>query len=242
MKMEERLIAKAVSENLPRQETKHTPESETPEEVPLPTSEHDEAFASLASGIQMREEQRLHDREQELIRLIIRNGEQIIGNIFDENGKNVSCTVTEYIDASLRQDDLSLSATIHQTILKLALEHIHEEGFVAERFFLNYPDPSISSLAFDLGTDKEQLSRMHLKEQSGFTGEKGNTLLSEVEHIVADYKIEIVKTELKAVIREMQDPELIRDKERYLAVMTRYKDIKEVEKKLSHTQGGRVIS
>ena len=242
MKMEERLIAKAVSENLPRQEARHIPESETPEEVPLPTSEHDEAFASLASGIQMREEQRLHDREQELIRLIIRNGEQIIGNIFDENGKNVSCTVTEYIDASLRQDELSLSATIHQTILKLALEHIHEEGFVAERFFLNYPDPSISSLAFDLGTDKEQLSRMHLKEQSGFTGEKDNTLLSEVEHIVADYKIEIVKTELKAVIREMQDPELIRDKERYLAVMTRYKDIKEVEKKLSHTQGGRVIS
>ena len=208
MKMEERLIAKAVSENLPRQEARHIPESETPEEVPLPTSEHDEAFASLASGIQMREEQRLHDREQELIRLIIRNGEQIIGNIFDENGKNVSCTVTEYIEASLRQDDLSLSATIHQTILKLALEHIHEEGFVAERFFLNYPDPSISSLAFDLGTDKEQLSRMHLKEQSGFTGEKDNTLLSEVEHIVADYKIEIVKTELKAVIREMQDPEL----------------------------------
>ena len=159
----------------------------------------------------------------------------------DENGKEVPCTVTEYIDASLRQDDLVLSTPVHRTILGLALEHLHEDGFVAERFFLNYPDPVVSSLAFDLGTDKEQLSRMHLKTQHGFMGEEGNTLPSEVEHIVTDYKIEIVKTELKTVMREMQDPELIRDKERYMSVMTRYKDLKEIEKKLSHAQGGRVI-
>ena len=241
MKMEERLIAKAVSENLPQRDEKHIPASDAPEKAPLPTTEHDEAFASLITGIRVREEQRLHDREQELVRLVIRYGEQIIGSMFDNSGKEVPCTVTEFIDASLRQDDLALSVPIHQTILGVALEHIHEDGFVAERFFLNYPDPVISSLAFDLATDKEQLSRMHKKEQRGFTGDEENTLPSEVEHIVTDYKIEIVKTELKAVIREMQDPELIRDKERYMAVMTRYKDIKEIEKKLSHTQGGRVI-
>ena len=66
------------------------------------------------------------------------------------------------------------------------------------------------------------------------------SLSSLVSHIVTDYKLEIVTQQKRQIMRQLQDPELMRDTQRYLEVMTQYKDIKEIEKKLSQ-QEGRVI-
>lgn len=205
-----------------------------------PPSAETAPYAPLVAGIRNREERRFHDKEEELVRLILRHGEQVVGTMHNDTGEEQSITIIEYIAASLIQDELQLSVPLHKTIAELALQHVHDEGFVAEKFFLNYPDPDINSFAFDMVTDKEQLSRMHQKKQSNYSEPEVN-LAELTNHLLTDYKIEIVNKELKEIMREMQDSELIKDKDRFTAVMTRYKEFKDIEKKLAHQQGGRVM-
>ena len=261
MQMQERLIAAAVAKQLEanyeearkqqererekRQQATAQPSAEPEPQGEMRTEGETEQpvdVAPLVAHIRNRDEKRLQDKETEIIRLVLRHGEQVIGNIPDEAGNLHSITVIEYIAASLAQDNLQFTMPLHQRIIDLALEHIRDEEFVAEKFFLNYPDPDINASTFDLVTEKETLSRMHQTAKCEYTpDDSANTLLSLVEHICADYQLEIIAREKKQLMREMQDPNLIRDPEHYMSVMNRYKEIKEAEKRLSQQQGGRVI-
>ena len=184
-----------------------------------------------------------------MIRLVLRHGELVIGNLPDDDGNLQPFTVVEYIAASLAQDNLPFTFPLYKRIVDLALQHVGDEGFAAEKFFLNYPDPEINALTFDLVTDKEQLSRMHQVVKPTHMPDKAGLhqsalaeyVLSLAEHVVADYQLEIISREKKALMREMLDPNLIRDPEQYASVMNRYKEIKEAERRLSQQQGGRVV-
>ena len=175
------------------------------------------------------------------MRLVIRSGEQVVGTMEDEKGGQVPITVVEYLMASLVQDELDLADPLNKKLLQEALEHVHDEGFTAERYFINYPDPAISGLAFDLASDSESLSRMHQKPSSTTQGQSEYDLATLVEHILTDYKMEIVERQLSQALRETQDPQLIRDPQRFTEVMTRYKELKEIERRLAQQQGGRVM-
>ena len=261
MQIQERIVAQAVTkqvqanyeEQLKQRERRRPvnstgenpqemPQDMMPQDIPLPTNEVPDAVpaevnnAPLLQNINERDSKRLSNKERELIRLILRYGEQVIGNLPDEEGNEQPITVIEYITASLVQDELQLVVPIHKSIAELAIQHVKETGFIAEKFFLNYPDPEINSFTFDLVTDKEQLSRMHQKKDNNDS--LGLSTLA--SHIVTDYKLEIVTQQKRQIMRQLQDPELMRDTQRYLEVMTQYKDIKEIEKKLSQ-QEGRVI-
>ena len=200
--------------------------------------------AELISSINKRDEMRFYQKEMELIRAIVRYGEQKMGDENENENETLRYenegggpeTVIEYIDMALRQDNLTLRNPLLSKVLEQAVAHIHDEGFVAERFFLNHPDQAINSLAFELGTDKEQLSKLHKKQDDDHEAVDELVL-----HLLTDYKLEIVKEQLKAVTRETQDPELMNDMDRYTEVMTRFMKLKEVEKKLSLIGGDRVI-
>ena len=213
-------------------------ETSAPPNLP---SDQLEVLDSLAQGIRKREEQRLLQKERELMRLVIRSGEQVVGTMEDEKGGQVPITVVEYLMASLVQDELDLADPLNKKLLQEALEHVHDEGFTAERYFINYPDPAISGLAFDLASDSESLSRMHQKPSSTTQGQSEYDLATLVEHILTDYKMEIVERQLSQALRETQDPQLIRDPQRFTEVMTRYKELKEIERRLAQQQGGRVM-
>ena len=261
MQIQERIVAQAVTKqvqanyeeqqkqrerrrpvNSTEEHPQEMPQDMMPQDIPLPTNEVPDAVpaevnnAPLLQNINERDSKRLSNKERELIRLILRYGEQVIGNLPDEEGNEQPITVIEYITASLVQDELQLTVPIHKSIAELAIQHVKETGFIAEKFFLNYPDPEINSFTFDLVTDKEQLSRMHQKKDK----DDSLGLSTLASHIVTDYKLEIVTQQKRQIMRQLQDPELMRDTQHYLEVMTQYKDIKEIEKKLSQ-QEGRVI-
>ena len=258
MQMQERLIASAVARQVQtnyeealkqRNHRQNERDNDTPpmptESLPSSVQEGNPApdmvaETALAQSIRDRDQQRLRDKEMELLRLILRHGEQVVGNLPDETGQEHPITVIEYIAASLIQDELSFVVPLHKTIADLALQHVHDQGFQAERFFLNYPDPEINGFTFELVTDKEQLSKMHAKQPGKYT-DKENPLPALTEHILTDYKIEIVNQEARKIMREMQDPDLMKDTKRYLEVMTHYKENKEIQKRLSQQQGGRVM-
>ncbi len=201
----------------------------------------DETNQHLVESIRQREETRLQNKERELIRLILRSGEQVIGTMKDQTGTEHPVNVIEYISASLVEDELAFTTPLYKKILDIALQNVDEEDFIAEKFFLNYPDPEISSLAFDLVTDSEQLSKMYAKQKRKTTSDNDNPLPGMTEHLLTDYKLEIITREKKQVMRQLQDPELSKNQNQMMAVMTHLKEIKEIEKKLSTLQGGRVI-
>ena len=221
-------------------ESPSAPSPDSPTAPPAPDTEAS-PYAPLAKSIRDRDAVRMEKKERELVQLVVRYGEQIVSAIQAPDGTTKDLNVAEYISATLAQDHLSLSHPIYRRILDIAHEAISQQpDFVAERYFLNYPDPAISSLAFDLATDQEQLSRIHKSIPRGYSGE-GDSVPMLVEHIVADYKLEILQQEKRQVMQQLQDSQLITDPKRYLQVMTRFKEIKEIERRFSQQQGGRVM-
>lgn len=196
--------------------------SEIENKTESPTQEDN---TPLLQSISTRDDKILRDKEAELIKLVLRKGEQVIGNIQEEQGTQRAVTVAEYIGASLRQDELTLSTPLFRRILDLTLENIREPGFMVERFFLNHPDAEINSLTFELVSDNQQLSRMHQRKGPATTAETDS--LSELaNHLLRDYKLEILAREKRQVMKQLQDPMLVHQ------ALNRLKEIKETEKLL----------
>lgn len=97
--------------------------------------------------------------EQNIIRALIKFGENILFS--DEKGNTLS--VSQYIFEELENDSIELQKEIHRKIIDEYKNHFTDEGFSAEKYFLNHPEYEISALTADLISDKYILSKIHSK-------------------------------------------------------------------------------
>ncbi len=181
----------------------------------------------------------MESKERELVRAVVRYGEQRL-NIPDGE-KTVSLSVASYISQAMLQDGLQFTNPLYARILAMALDEEQNESFVAERFFLSHPEEPVNALAFDLATDKEQLSKLHEKKASKYDEPKKVIVPELVSHLLTDYKLEIVKQQLDQLMSQLRQPEVMQDKEQYTQLMTRFMQLKDIEKRLSQIRGDRVI-
>ncbi len=181
-----------------------------------------------------------YSKEILLVRVLVRYGEQVMCNVEDEQGKEKPLTVIEFLAGALEEDGLQLRTALHQQMLQEGLQQLKEEGFKAERYFLNHPDPAMSGLAFSLSLDKEQLSKYHSKGQK--IPDDGERLMELVPHLMADFKLAVVEDELSRILKELRNPAILSDKEKYLALMAHYKEVKEIETALARNRGDRVVT
>ena len=172
-----------------------------------------------------------------LAQLIVRYGEKIVCEAEDENGNSVPLSVAEFIFYSLAQDGLTFSNPTAQVILDKAMEHIHDEGFVAEKYFLGHHNPQLSQAAFQLSMDKEELSKYHTRGQQLTTD--GDRLMEVTTHVLADMKISIVRSKINKVMAEMKNPAT--PKEEQLKLLAQYKELKDAEKRLAKECGDKVL-
>lgn len=186
-----------------------------------------------------RKQQHLQKKERELLRAIVRYGEQKLD--VDSDAGPVSVSVIYCISEALRQDGLELQTPIFREMLQLALDNDGQPGFVAERFFLSHPDDKINRMAFELATDKAVLSKLHTQQRSPYDPEPQSIIPELIPHLLTDYKLEIVHQQLDDVMHEMKDPQLLQDKVRYTQTMQRFMQLKDVEKRLSILRGDRVL-
>ncbi len=248
MNLQEALIANAVSKQLSAniEEWRRQREREEKTITPHPTEEIKSEFlptsetTSLVAPKQKVEEQRFQNKELELIRTLMRMGEQDL-EVPSNDGSKILIKVAELIDDILTEDGLKLRNPLYQKILNEAVEHCRENGFVAEKFFLNYPNDQISSLAFDLVTDKEALSKMHEKGQSKYVTVDIRSPYELVIHLLSDYKLEIIKEQENILMKQLISPEVASDAQRYSEVAGKLMKLKEQEKNLSKLRGDRVI-
>lgn len=186
-----------------------------------------------------KENAEFYPKEQLIIRILIRYGEKVMCHIANEEGENVPITVIEYIIDDLKQDELSFHSALHRTILSEAGAHIHDTNFIAERYFLAHPSPEISKFAAELASDRYQLSKYHSKSQHIISDEE--RLFEIVPHLMIDFKSAIIKEELKHILRALQTPETIKDEQKYMEVMKRYKALHEIQGAMAKRQGDRVV-
>jgi len=177
------------------------------------------------------------DKEVEklLIQNIIRYGDQVIFDAVEtEDGEFISLNVAQYIDYDLAADGLSFSNDLYNRILQEALEHSNDKDFKADRYFMQHPDPEVSQLAASLGMDRHLLSKsfeMKVNEM---------TLRQRVQHLILDFRIDIVTQHLKDLQRELKENNG-RDMERVKELMTAYKETQYLRDALAKKLGSDVM-
>lgn len=223
-----------------------TPQPDTPVETQPEakaeeqTAEESIQFLSYIQKGQNGHNMAFYQKELLLVQVLIRYGEHIVCYVEDEQGQEVPFTVVEFIYYALQEDKLNFQVALHQRILDEALEHFREPDFSAQRYFLNHPDQAVSTLAFQLTSDKYQLSKYHTKNQKLVTDE--DRLFDLVRHLMTDFKLAIIDEELKGILNRLRDPLILKDKEAYMKVMKHYMEVKEVESTLAKERGDRVIT
>ena len=173
-----------------------------------------------------KEGQEFYRYERLVIQAIIRYGEKIMCNMEDEEGKEIPVSVIEYVVNDLKEDDLAFHNPMHRRILTEAMTHVHDSGFIAERYFIAHSDPELSSIATELASDRYQLSKFHSKTQKITTDEE--RLFELVPLLMINFKNAIVAAELKHIMYALQDPVNEADDEKCAALMQRYKEMKQI--------------
>ena len=186
-----------------------------------------------------KEGQEFYRYERLVIQAIIRYGEKIMCNMEDEEGKEIPVSVIEYVVNDLKEDDLAFHNPMHRRILTEAMTHVHDSGFIAERYFIAHSDPELSSIATELASDRYQLSKFHSKTQKITTDEE--RLFELVPLLMINFKNAIVAAELKHIMYALQDPSIANDNAQCDAVMQRYKEMKEIQNLMAKRLGDRVV-
>ena len=186
-----------------------------------------------------KEGQEFYKYERLIIQMIVRYGEKVMCNLTDEEGNEVPVTVIEYVINDLKEDELAFHNPLHRRILSEASEHIHDQEFASERFFVAHPDPKISTIATELASDRYQLSKYHSKTQKLVTDEE--RLYEMVPMLMISFKNAIVAEELKHIMYALQDPSIANDNAQCDAVMQRYKEMKEIQNLMAKRLGDRVV-
>ncbi|WP_294629219.1 DNA primase [uncultured Bacteroides sp.] len=186
-----------------------------------------------------KEGQEFYKFERLILQAVVRHGEKVMCNLTDEEGNEIPVTVIEYVVNDLKEDDLAFHNPLHRQMLSEAAAHMHDSGFIAERYFLAHPDPVISKLSVDLINVRYQLSKYHSKSQKIVTDEE--RLYELVPTLMINFKYAIVKEELKHMLQALQDPALAHDNEKCDSLMSRYNDLRAVQNIMAKRLGDRVV-
>ncbi|MDE6216102.1 DNA primase [Bacteroides sp.] len=202
---------------------------------PLP----EEAYVSFIPQ-EGKEGQEFYKYERLILQMVVRHGEKVMCNVTNEEGEEMPLTVTEYIVNDLKEDDLAFHNPLHRQILAEAAEHIHQEGFIAERYFIAHPDPVISKLCVELISNRYQLSKYHSKNQKIVADEE--RLYELVPMLTINFKYAIVSEELKHIMFALQDPAVTNDETQCNSIMKRYSELREVKSIMAKRLGDRVVT
>ena len=240
LQMEEKLIASAVNHERQRisdeQRREREREERRHENVPLPEgpqpSDKEEVTPAQpplpAPG---RDEERT---ERPLMAMLVRYGEQVMCCVEGENGEDVPLTVIEYIYYSLQDGGYVFHDSIYRQMFDEAVAHRKDPGFVAEQYFLNHADPRIGNTAFELSTDREQVSRVY--------GEAAELRpFAVVPTMVANMKLQRIRAELKSLIEQTKNPELLKNREAFRQLMEQYNEKKRLAEALAKEAGEQVV-
>ena len=186
-----------------------------------------------------KEEDEFREYELQILQMLVRYGEREMCVDTNEAGEEVPLTVIEYIDKTLKEYELTFRHPLRKRILTEAIDHLHQEGFSAEHYFLTHPDSEISRLCSELITDRYTLSKYHTKGQT--IVDDAERLHELVPTLMIEYKYVVVGKELKQLQKSLQDPAVINDADKCNEVMARYSELRALQSLMAKRLGDRVV-
>ena len=202
-------------------------------EAGTPQSQEQQEELIVPIGLHTAQEQTT-EVERLLIQNIIRHGDEIIyEGVETDDGQFINLNVAQYIDYDLGSDGIEFSNPLFNRILQEAVAHSGVADFKADLYFMQHPDPEISQLAANLGIDRHQLSRSFQVAASG------TSLRQRIEHLILDFRMDIVSQHLKELQRKMK--EVGSDMTQIKPLMDDYKQTQELRNALARQRGSDVI-
>jgi DNA primase len=180
------------------------------------------------------------EHERNLMRMIVRYGEQQINldkNLYPENFRP---TVLEFISMDLENEEIEFQHPVYKLMYKEALAHHKEPHFVAERFFLNHHRAEISLMAGELISEEYELSKIHSRFQ--VVVEEKDRLHYLVPQFLEELKWKIVKEELAELRSKLKIAEQNKDESTLRDLLEEIKILQELDKELARSLGERIIT
>ena len=186
--------------------------------------------------------------ETMLMQVIIRHGDFIIyRDIEDEEGNLINLTVAEWINYSLLAENLRFSVEIYNRVLDETLEHLRDNNFSAEQYFIHHNDIEISQLATELILDKYQYIREQKEESTGKQNvsdearmeKETEKLRNEVLHLLLDFHFDLLERRLQQIKMEITQPN--NTPERMASLMKDFRDTQQKRNELAQQRGNNII-
>ena len=186
--------------------------------------------------------------ETMLMQVIIRHGDFIIyRDIEDEEGNLINLTVAEWINYSLSSENLRFSVDIYNRVLDETLEHLRDNNFAAEQYFIHHNDIEISQLATELILDKYQYIREQKEESTGKQNvsdearmeKETEKLRNEVLHLLLDFHFDLLERRLQQIKMEITQPN--NTPERMASLMKDFRDTQQKRNELAQQRGNNII-
>jgi DNA primase len=124
-----------------------------------------------------------------------------------------------------------------------AVAHMKDAQFDSGRYFLSHSDPQVSKLASELMSDRYHLSKIHARILGEEMGDKRSRLL---ERNLLNSYVPRATTELKNFyvlqkIEELKEEMKSGDRDDYVTLITRLKQLQEMKKVLAKELGERIV-
>lgn len=186
--------------------------------------------------------------ETMLMQVTIRHGDFIIyRDIEDEEGNLINLTVAEWINYSLSAENLRFSVEIYNRVLNETLEHLRDNNFSAEQYFIHHNDIEISQLATELILDKYQYIREQKEESTGKQNvsdearmeKETEKLRNEVLHLLLDFHFDLLERRLQQIKMEITQPN--NTPERMASLMKDFRDTQQKRNELAQQRGNNII-
>lgn len=173
--------------------------------------------------------------QQMLIQLVIRHGKRVIyNNVEDEEGNLHDINIIQYVSLNLSADNLRFNNELFNRILEEAVEHVNDDGFDTQNFFINHEDITISKLAADMSQDK-----FHLCESQQVKNDQ-ESLRNRTLHLILDFRKEYLDGRLKAIKRDIA--QATNDMERMRALMSEYQETMHLRNELAKKLGNNIMT
>ena len=186
--------------------------------------------------------------ETMLMQVIIRHGDFIIyRDIEDEEGNLINLTVAEWINYSLSAENLRFSVEIYNRVLNETLEHLRDNNFSAEQYFIHHNDIEISQLATELILDKYQYIREQKEESTikqnvsdeARMEKETEKLRNEVLHLLLDFHFDLLERRLQQIKMEITQPN--NTPERMASLMKDFRDTQQKRNEFAQQRGNNII-
>jgi DNA primase len=177
--------------------------------------------------------------EKELLRLLIRYGDEVLSRVVDrETGIETITTVADYIISQITEDELLFDDPVFASIFSEITFNVSQGLFPGDRHFVHHPDPVISAIAVDMLTEQYTLSRIW-SSRGAYVETEEMKLKEIVPDTVLKFKSDKIKIMQKELRRAMT--EAAGDDEKIAALQERYKTMTSLQKKISSGLGGRIV-